>query len=95
MGRVACRVLPMADGLGLRAEIDLPRMSGSETAIIEVGNPKVWVAKPKTHRSGGRLVAETSLHHVEGRSFALDRSRIRLTVLSEGEAVDIQGCPAG
>lgn len=95
VGRVACRVSPMQDGLGLRAEIDMPRLGGQETAIIEVGDPQVWVAKPKTTRQGGRLVAQTSLHHVEGRSFALDRKSIRVTVLSGGEAVDIQGCPAG
>lgn len=95
VGRVACRVLPSQDGLGLRAEIDMPRLGGNETAIIEVSDPMVWVAKPKTTRQGGRLVAQTSLHHVEGRSFALDRKGIRVTVLAGGEAVDIQGCPAG
>ena len=95
VGRVACRVTPMQDGLGLRAEIDMPHMGSSETAIIEVSDPKVWVAKPKTSRNGGRLVAQTTLHHVEGRSFLLDRSGIRLTILAGGEAVDIQGCSAG
>jgi DsbC/DsbD-like thiol-disulfide interchange protein len=93
--RVACRVSPITDGLGLRAEIDMPRMGSSETAIVEVSDPKIWVAKTKTYRSGQKLVAETRLHHVEGRSFALDRSGIRLTVLASGQAVDIQGCPAG
>lgn len=95
VGRVACRVSPLQDGLGLKAEIDMPRLSGSETTIVEVSNPQVWVAKPKTSRSGDRLTVQTSLHHVEGRSFLLDRSGIRLTVLAGGEAVDIQGCPAG
>lgn len=93
--RVACRVSARQDGLGLRAEIDMPHLGSNETAIIEISDPRVWVAKPKTTRSGARLVAETSLHHVEGRSFALDRSGIRVTVLAGGEAVDIQGCPAG
>ncbi|MEO0372042.1 MAG: protein-disulfide reductase DsbD domain-containing protein [Pseudomonadota bacterium] len=95
VGRVACRVSPTQDGLGLRAEIDMPRLGGQETAIIEVADPMIWVAKPKTTRQGGRLIAQTSLHHVEGRSFALDRKGIRVTVLAGGEAVDIQGCPAG
>ncbi len=95
VGRVACRVTPTQNGLGLRAEIDMPRLGVQETAIIEVNNPQVWVAKPKTTRQGGRLVAQTSLYHVEGRSFALNRKGIRVTVLAGGEAVDIQGCPAG
>ncbi len=95
VSRVACRVSPMQDGLGLTAEISMPRMGSAETAIIEVGDPQVWVAKPKTQRQGQRLIAQTSLHHVEGRSFALDRSSIRVTILSNGEAVDIKGCPSG
>jgi hypothetical protein len=32
---------------------------------------------------------------VDGDSFAVDRSGIRMTVLSTGRAVDIQGCTAG
>ena len=95
VARVACRVTPAQDGLGLRAEIDMPRMGSNDTAIIEVSDPMVWVAQPKTSRSGGRLVAQTTLHHVEGRSFLLDRSGIRVTILASNEAVDIQGCSAG
>lgn len=95
VSHVACRVSPAQDGLGLKATIDMPRLGRNETAIIEVNDPKVWVAQPKTQRSGNRIVAETSLQHVEGRSFALDRSGIRVTILAGGQAVDIQGCPAG
>jgi hypothetical protein len=37
----------------------------------------------------------TEVHHVEGRGFMIDRSGLRLTVLSTGDAVEIEGCPAG
>jgi len=95
VSHVACKLSPAEDGLVLRAEIDMPARRGSETAIVEVDTPGVWVARPRTARSGGRLVAETRLYHVEGRAFAVNRSGIRITVLSGGQAVDIQGCPAG
>ena len=95
VGRVSCRLSPMTDGLHLRAEIDLPRTGGRELAIIETGNPMVWVAQAKTRRDGGRLIAETELYHVEGRSFAVDRSGLRITVLGKKHTVDIQGCSAG
>jgi len=43
-------------------------------------------------RQGRRLRAETQVYHADGRGFMLDRSGLRLTVLSTGEAVDIRGC---
>jgi len=94
VSRVACSLSAAEDGLGLRAEIDMPG-AGAETAIVEVDDPSIWVAQPDTARKGNRLVAETRLYHVEGRAFALDRSDIRITVLGGAQAVDIQGCPAG
>ncbi|WP_397543621.1 protein-disulfide reductase DsbD domain-containing protein [Roseovarius salis] len=94
--RVACRLSPAEEGLGLRAEIDMPRVGGAtETVVVEVATPDIWVARARSARRGGRIVAETRLYHVEGRAFALDRSGIRLTVLGGGKAVEIQGCPAG
>ncbi|MCR9112208.1 MAG: protein-disulfide reductase DsbD family protein [Rhodobacteraceae bacterium] len=95
VSRVACRISPAKDGLHLRAEIDLPGTGGRELAVIETSDPNIWVAPAKTTRQGGRLVAEVDMYHVDGRSFALDRSGLRITVLGRGSAVDIQGCPAG
>ncbi len=93
--RVACRIMPIKDGVGLSAEIDLPRTGAREMAIFEVADPKVWVAQGRTVRAGGRLTADASLYHENGQAFAVNRSGIRITVLGGGYAVDIQGCPAG
>lgn len=95
VSRVACRVSPVEGGLGLRAEIDMPGIGGKEMAVIEVDDPRIWVSQAKTARNGNRLIAETRLYHSEGRSFALNRDGIRITVLGRSQAVDIQGCPAG
>lgn len=95
VGRVACDVSPAKDGLKLRAEMDLPRTGGQEMAVIETTNPQIWVAQPDISRKGNRLIAETEMYHVEGHSFALDRSGLRITVLGKNRAVEIQGCPAG
>lgn len=95
VGRVSCRITPMADGLGLRAEVEIPSTGKHERMVVETDNPKIWVAQAKTRRQGGRLIAQTELFHVEGRAFGLDRSGLRLTILGGRHAVDIQGCPAG
>lgn len=96
VGRVACSVRPAKDGgLHLRAEVTMPHRGKGEMVVVETMNPGIWVAPTRTSRQGGTLIAETDLLHVEGRAFALDRSGLRLTVISAKGAVDIQGCPAG
>jgi hypothetical protein len=77
----------------LRAEVDVKRPGPDEIAVIETANPQIWVAQTQTTRTGKRLVAETELYHVEGRSFALNRDGLRITVIGGGQAIDIQGCP--
>ncbi|MEO1138888.1 MAG: protein-disulfide reductase DsbD domain-containing protein [Pseudomonadota bacterium] len=92
---VECRLSPAKDGLALTAKITMPKLSGSEMAVFEPRDSSIWVAPAKTKRQGNTLVAQTTLQHVQGRSFALDRSALRITVLGQGSAVDIQGCSAG
>lgn len=93
--RVVCRVSPIKDGLHLVAEVDLPATGARETAIIETDNPGIWVSQAQTTRRGGSLTAEADLFHMSGSSFVLNRSGVRITVLGQSMAVDIQGCPAG
>jgi hypothetical protein len=76
------------------AQIDMEQMGAQELVVVETDNPDLWVAQTDTNRRGAMLQAETEMHHVEGRGFLLDRSGLRLTVLSTGDAVDIRGCPA-
>lgn len=91
--KVTCRIDQGADGgLVLHAEIDMPAAGGTEYVVIEAGNPHVWVAEPDSHRDGATLFASTRLLHVEGGSFALNRSELRFTVIGDARAVDIQGC---
>lgn len=94
VGRVACHISPTQDGVLVRAEVDLPSTGRHELAVMETDNPQVWAAQTETRRAGGRLIAETRLFHIEGRSFAVKRSGLRITVLGDSHAVDIQGCPA-
>lgn len=90
---VTCRIEPGAKGgLVLHARIDMPSAGGTEYVVVEAGNPHVWVAEPDSTRDGDALRASTRLVHVEGKSFALDRSQLRFTVIGDSRAVDIRGC---
>lgn len=96
VGRVACTLSPI-DGGGLRlvAEVEMDRMGARELIVVETDRPDLWVAQSDTQRRGKHLRAVTEVHHVEGRGFMIDRSGLRLTVLSTGDAVEIEGCPGG
>ncbi len=92
---VDCRLSPVEGGVELTATIRMPKLGVSEYAVVEAADPKIWVSPPETTRQGGQIVTRAVLQHVDGRSFAVDRSGLRFTVLSRGRAVDIQGCSAG
>src|SRR6056297_12416 len=92
VGHVACRVAPVEGGMELAVEIEMAQMGAQEMVVIESGDPDLWVAQADSARSGDRISARTSIYHVDGRGFVLDRGALRFTVLSTGDAVDIRGC---
>lgn len=92
--RVTCSIQPIKGGLRVLSEVDMPVMGRDEILVLETDNPSLWVAQSESRRTGNRLRSETDIFHVEGRGFLLDRAALRLTILSNGDAVDIRGCPA-
>lgn len=92
VGAVRCEVQPISDGLRLTAEIDLPRLGGTEAAVFELADPSIWVSEAATVREGPVVRARAELVPPDGAPFALDRSSVRITVLGETQAVDIHGC---
>jgi hypothetical protein len=86
---------PTADGLRLTATIDLPPQGRDETVVFESGIANVWASEAATSRSGDVLTAVADLVAPSGATFALDRSGVVLTVIGDGQAVEIRGCPGG
>ncbi|MCY4168413.1 MAG: protein-disulfide reductase DsbD family protein [Rhodobacter sp.] len=89
---ITCEVEPISDGLRLTADIDMPEIGSHEVVVFELPDRSVWVADASTLRTGNRLTAVTELVPPSGKPFLLDRSSIRVTVLSGERAVDIDGC---
>lgn len=90
VGAVRCRLSPTGDGMTISAEIEMPPAGGTETVVIEAGDPAIWVSEPVASRSGGTLKAEAQMS--AGAGMAIDRSALRFTVLGRDKAVDIVGC---
>ena len=92
VGAVRCYTSPAQYGQALRAEIDMPRLSGDEAVVVEASDPAIWIGQPESWWEGDSLIAEADLAHVEQRGFSVDLSGLRITVIGGGKAVDIQGC---
>ncbi|WP_281825869.1 protein-disulfide reductase DsbD domain-containing protein [Jannaschia rubra] len=87
-----CAVRPLADGLDLAVTLDVPPQGGTETAVIELPDPAVWVTDATVRRSGGRLEARSQVLRSDGRPVAVDRGRVRITVIGPSGAVEVVGC---
>lgn len=91
-GRLNCDFVPIADGLRLVARTTLPHTGSEETVVVETGDPQVWVSSPILQRDGEQLRAEVEMVAPSARPFAIARSDVRMTVLSEGRAIEMAGC---
>lgn len=93
-GAARCTLAPIADGMHVRAEIDLPPMGVGEVALIELRGRPVWVSDPVTHRRGGRLISEADMVPDSASPFAVNPDDLVITILGEGgQAIEISGCP--
>lgn len=89
IGPVRCSVELEGSVIRLTAQI---RANAQWAAVVEAGNPEIWVAEPKTRLEDGLLTAETHLQHSRGSAFALNRSALRFTFFRSQDVVEIQGC---
>jgi len=91
---LSCRVEPIADGLRVTATITMPFKGAVETVAFESPDPAVWVGQAVSTRQGGSLISFVDMVSSSGAPFALDRSGVTVTVLQQGRAVEVIGCPA-
>ena len=94
VGAVTCTLEPTKVGLQITTTASLDATLSPEAIIIETADPTVWVSEPDVVRTPTQITATSDLVQANGDSFAVDRSGIRMTVLSKGRAVDIIGCSA-
>lgn len=92
---VTCSVEPIADGIRLTARVAMPPIGRDEAAVLELPDPSIWISEAETRREGGVLHATAEMVPPAARPFSVDRSEVRITVLSGARGVDIRGCTGG
>ncbi len=87
-----CSVEPIRDGLRLTMQVDTAPLGPGEFSVIEVPGTEIWASPSTDTRSGASLTAVADLVPPDAQPFALDRSRVRMTLFGGGRAVEINGC---
>ena len=87
-----CELLPGADGNELAATVTFGATPAQgQIALLEAGRPDVWVGELRSVEDGPRISAQAEMRGASG-GVALDRSAVRITILDDSRAVEIQGC---
>lgn len=90
-GQFACNIEPIADGLRLIASTPEPSME-TALAVVETSDVDVWVSPGTMSRSTGNLVTTVEMVPPSAQPFALARNDVRLTLIGDGAAIEMQGC---
>lgn len=89
-----CTVEPIADGMRVTANIEMPAVGPAEFVVVESSDRSIWVSQAIVRREAGMLMAEADLVPPDAKPFDLDPRDLRITVLAGGRGVDIKGCDA-
>ncbi|WP_112311714.1 protein-disulfide reductase DsbD domain-containing protein [Pseudogemmobacter bohemicus] len=95
LSAITCAVEPISDGLRLTAKVTVPALGRNEAVAIETADKSVWVSAATATREGKVLTAVADLVPPSGQPFALDRSGVIVTVVSDKDAAELRGCPGG
>ncbi|PJE31814.1 Thiol-disulfide interchange protein, contains DsbC and DsbD domains [Pseudooceanicola antarcticus] len=93
--RATCHVFPDPKGMRVEAHLQMPSAGGREVTVIEAPWPELMVSDAVTRREGGTLIANALIHAPMSGALHLDRSALKITVLGQSYAVEIDGCEAG
>lgn len=92
-GQARCRIEPIRDGMRVTAEIDLPPLGPDEVTLFELRGAPVWISDSVSRREGARLVSMAEFVPGNAQPFDLNPADLTITVLSAGNAIEINGCP--
>ncbi len=91
-----CTLTPNGKGFNITADIRLKRpVQPDQLVVMEYDDPDIWIDIPALDISGRDIRASSRLDFYGSGMLSLDRSRLRITLLQGGRAVEILGCPAG
>ena len=90
-----CSLTPNGSGFDITANLKFKNtLTGPHTTVVEYANPDIWIDIAQTSTQGRSLTANATMEFYGDGMLTIDRSAIRVTVLKDNKAIEIQGCPA-
>lgn len=94
VSRFTCAILPAATGYDVRADLRLAQTATAAHVVIEYDDANSWILGATSTAQGRDLHANGQIRFMGGRGM-IQRDRLRMTVLADGNAWELVGCPAG
>lgn len=89
-----CSIHPAQNGYDVATRLELRKSDTQAQVVIEYDNPRSWV-EAGVQRVHGAEVSSSGRIRFAGGSGIVERDRLRVTVLANGGAFELRGCPAG
>lgn len=88
-----CAIKPIKGGFRITSVVTLNRpVTATALTVLEYPDRDVWADSGKTVVAGNTLTTQTDLYAFGDAPLALDRSKLRLTLLGGEKTVEIRGC---
>ncbi len=96
MTSARCSVAPAGDDFAMTAVLSFRNGVVRPDAIVfETGTEDIYIDPVAETITGQDLTIDANVYNWGGGPLALDRSALRITVLTPNGAVEVRGCPAG
>jgi len=92
IAEVTCGLAPAARGYELTAEVTFDAAPGTPFAVLEPGQPGLWIGEPESRTEGRTVTARARVEAAGAGGPVLERNALRLTLLDADRAVEIRGC---
>lgn len=89
---ITCDFSPEADWMNVTITATLPRLGQWERSVIEYMDSGLWAQNKATTRNGSHLTGNAQITSTVGTMAAIDRSRIRISVLGPNTVIEQIGC---
>lgn len=90
--RPHCRIHPIEDGVRVTALLPDGLMGAGAAATMELLDDGIWVSEPEVTQMGTTFSATADFIASSGKPFALDPDELRLTLIEQGDAIELLGC---
>ena len=90
---ITCDFAPgTAGSMNITITATLPRLGDWERSVVEYLDTDLWAQNTGNTRSGDMLIGQAQLIPTTGKMAAIDRSRVRISVLGPNTVIEQIGC---